>query len=172
MGRVLRFGLYFLGAVFLLIQFVSADRPPSSPRPNTDLLGSGQVPGVIASMLKTSCYDCHSVETIYPWYSYVAPVSWLVAEDVRHGRDELNLSNWQELTTRRKVRYLDDIKEVIQEGDMPLPKYLRMHADAKLTDEQRRQIVQWAAAFQQQIMNEPEPDDEDDDEEDEIDEEN
>ena len=162
----MRYGL--IGGVVILaaLQLVPAELPLQSPTPATDLLASGEVPEAIASLLKTSCYDCHSVETHYPWYSHVAPVSWLVAKDVREGREELNFSDWGTLPRRRKVSRLEDISEVVAEGHMPLPVYLVIHWDAKLTDAQREEIVGWANGYQDKVINEPEPEEEEEEEDD------
>jgi hypothetical protein len=84
-----------------------------------------------ASIARTSCYDCHSNETDWPWYSYVAPMSWVVRKDVDEGRDELNFSEWG-----RDDNEIRDAIEVIRDGEMPPSNYTRLHPDAKLTDEE------------------------------------
>lgn len=166
LSKILRFGSIGLGIVLVIIQLVPNELPPVEPRPATDLLASGDVPEAVASMLKTSCYDCHSVESTYPWYSRVAPSSWLVASDVREAREELNLSEWKNLPKRKKIKNLENIKDEVGEGHMPMPIYLVLHWDAKLTDEQRKQIVDWANAYQDQILSEPEPEEEEDEDSD------
>lgn len=156
--------------VLIVIQFFRGELPEPQSRPATDLLATGEVPEPIASMLMTSCYDCHSVESKYPWYSQVAPTSWLVARDVREAREEMNLSEWTGLPKRKKIKTLENIKEEVGEGEMPLPIYLTIHWDAKLSAEQRKQIVDWASAYQDKILSQPEPDQ--DNEEEDEDEEN
>ena len=94
----MRFGKYLilgLIAVFLGIQFVPNELPAIESNNPGDIIQTGIVSQEVAGLLKTSCYSCHSNETIYPWYSHVAPSSWLVAKDVREGRKELNFSDWQ-----------------------------------------------------------------------------
>lgn len=147
------------------MQFIPVELPAVEPRPATDLLAAGEVPESIGSLLKTSCYDCHSMESTYPWYSRVAPTSWLVAKDVREAREELNFSKWTELPKRKKIKNLENIKDEVGEGHMPMPIYLVIHWDAKLSDEQRKQIVDWANTYQDKIMSEPEPEEEEDEEE-------
>ena len=166
----LRYALFALVAGLVVLQFFSADLPAQGPRPATDLIGSSEVPDAIASILQTSCYDCHSVETRYPWYSRVAPVSWLVAKDVREGREEMNLSNWTDLAKRKKIKNLENIKDEVLEGHMPLPIYLVIHWDAKLSDDQRKQIADWADSYQDQILSAPDAEEEDEEDEDEDDE--
>lgn len=87
------------------------------------------------ALIRTTCYDCHSNETVWPWYSYVAPVSWLVARDVNEGRDALNYS-----TGEGELEGEDMIDE-IRDGDMPPANYLLMHPEANLTTEQRAQLI-------------------------------
>jgi hypothetical protein len=155
MKTYILYGAFALVAGLIVVQFFSADLPPQEPKPSTDLIGSNEVPEAIASLLKTSCYDCHSVETRYPWYSHVAPISWLVARDVREGRDELNFSDWSDLAKRKKIKSLESIKDEVLEEHMPMPIYLVLHWDAKLTDEQRKQIADWANSYQDQVLSAP-----------------
>lgn len=166
-GNLLRYGLISVGVVLAVLQFVPSGLPSTEPPPSSDLLANAAVPETVRALLKTSCYDCHSVETRYPWYSHVAPVSWLVAKDVREGREELNFSDWTTLARRKKVTRLEDIKEMVLEGDMPMPIYTVMHPDARLTDEQRKLIADWASAFQDTIISEPDPAEEEEEEDDE-----
>jgi mono/diheme cytochrome c family protein len=86
-----------------------------------------------AALFKRACADCHSNETIWPWYSQVAPVSWLVAKDVREGREKLNVSDLNGGDPGRLMKRIEEISEVIEEGEMPMPIYLPMHPEAKLT---------------------------------------
>lgn len=107
-------------------------------------------------MLKTSCYSCHSNETVYPWYSYVAPSSWLVAKDVREARKEVNFSTWQEYEMKDKLGILDDIAMEVKEGRMPMEIYTLMHPSGKLDDAQRARIVAWAEETMDVVAEEEE----------------
>jgi hypothetical protein len=89
-----------------------------------------------AALFKRACADCHSNETIWPWYSQVAPVSWLVAKDVREGREKLNVSDLNGGDQGRLMKRIEEISEVIQEGEMPMAIYLPMHPEAKLTQDE------------------------------------
>jgi hypothetical protein len=93
--------------------------------------------------LHAACYDCHSYATRWPWYSRVAPVSWLVASDVNEGRKHLNLSDWPAGQTNWLVRRLDRMSEEIDYREMPPKKYTLIHVDARLTDAQRSQLTNW-----------------------------
>ena len=118
-----------------------------------DILVNNEISQEVSDILKTACYDCHSNETSYPWYSYITPVSWFLFEHIEHGREELNFSEWSALRKSRKVRKLNEIGEEVSEGEMPLGSYLIMHSDADLSEEQRKMITDWAESFAVQVKN-------------------
>ncbi|MBN2083384.1 heme-binding domain-containing protein [bacterium] len=123
------------------IQFVPVER--SNPPVEAALVADAQVVEVI----KTSCFDCHSNETVWPWYSYVAPVSWQISEHVTEGREHLNFSNWENLDPDRRGYIAEEILDEIEEGGMPLPVYLRMHPQAAVDDQELEVIRRWAEAI-------------------------
>ena len=138
---------YLLGGlalVFLGIQFVPYELPVVETNNPEDIIQSGLVSQDVAALLKKSCYDCHSNESAYPWYSHIAPSSWLVAKDIREGREELNFSNWNDYDMMEKLGLLDDISIQVGEGEMPMEIYLLMHPSSKLDDAQRQLIIEWA----------------------------
>ena len=94
-------------------------------------------------MLKTSCYDCHSSESKYPWYSNVAPVSWWVKDHINEGREELNFSEWGTFSDKRKAKKIHEVLEEVEEGEMPMTPYLIIHTDAKLSPEQTENFMSW-----------------------------
>ena len=131
------------GIILLIIivpQFIPVDRPEIDKDNSNDLITNNESPENIANLLKTSCYDCHSNQTVYPWYANVAPVSWLVVRDVKLGREELNFSNWENMSKMDKAKLLDDISEEVEEAEMPLPIYFITHGDAKLSDDDRKAL--------------------------------
>jgi hypothetical protein len=97
-------------------------------------------------MLRTACYDCHSSETRWPWYSHIAPMSWLIASDVKDGRKHLNLSDWPNDNPMRAAKRLENMSDEIGSGEMPLKKYTRIHTDARLTESQRKELTDWLDA--------------------------
>lgn len=139
-----------------MIQFIPNDLPENAEDLSNDLLQVENIPENIRFLLKETCYDCHSNQVRYPWYSYVAPVSWLVARDVRDGRDELNLSEWGDLKKRKKIKALSDLTEEVEEKNMPLPIYPIMHKNARLSDEQRNILIEWAKSFNNRLFEEEE----------------
>lgn len=95
----------------------------------------------VESILRRSCFDCHSNETRWPWYSNVAPASWLVVRDVNKGRNEMNFSHWKDPEGKLRA----EICENVREGEMPLAIYLPLHADARLTEADRKTLCTWAS---------------------------
>jgi len=139
-------------AVVLIIQLIPSGRPEVMPDNPDDLIINNSIPDSITTLLKAACYDCHSNETSYPWYAYVAPVSWLVARDINVGRSNMNLSDWQSKSKIDKVKILGDIQDEIEEGSMPMPIYILMHPEAKLTPEQRKMLILWSDKFAESLF--------------------
>jgi hypothetical protein len=130
-------GLVLLG-VLIAIQFVPVDRS------NPPVTGDVPTAPAVKAVLRRACYDCHPNETQWPWYSHIAPVSWLLARDVREGRAELNLSTWDQYSTRQQVKKLKESWEEVAEGEMPPWFYLPAHREARLSAEDRALLRQWA----------------------------
>jgi len=127
---------------FALLQLTNPAR--TNPAVISDLMTTSAPPQV-AAMLHAACYDCHSSETRWPWYSHIAPMSWLIASDVKEGREHLNLSNWPN-DPKRAAKRLENMSDEIGSGEMPLKKYTRIHADARLTESQRKELTDWLDA--------------------------
>ncbi len=143
MNKITKKILIGLLIIFVIIQLVPANRPDTSMDTTNDIIATENVSGEVASILHKACYDCHSNQTRYPWYSYVAPVSWLVAKDTREAREEINFSEWATLSKRKKIKILDEMGEEVEEGEMPMKIYTIIHRDADLSDEERETIVNW-----------------------------
>ena len=132
---------YIAGAVALIavaIQLVPVAR--TNPPVQTEI----SAPPDVMRVLEKSCYDCHSHETVWPWYSRVAPVSWLVVQDVTEGRENLNFSTWNAYDEREQVHNIKEIVEEVEKGKMPLPKYVRQHPQARVTPEELALLKEWA----------------------------
>jgi hypothetical protein len=113
-------------------------------RSNPPVLADVNAPAAVDSILRTACYACHSNETNWPWYSYVAPASWMVVDHVHEGRDELNFSEWGAVTAEELSELLEEISEEVEEGKMPLRSYRALHPAARLSQEQRAALSLWA----------------------------
>lgn len=112
-------------------------------RTNPPVKADLKAPPEVKAILQRACYDCHSNETRWPWYSYVRPVAWVIASDVNAGRRELNFSNWGQYSLKRRKKLKREIGEAIAKGEMPLGIYLWMHSEATLTPEIKAVIVRW-----------------------------
>lgn len=135
-------------ATLIAIQLIRPDTTVIPADPAQDFRQVANPPAEVRAILETACYDCHSNETKYPWYSQVAPVSWWVASHVNEGREALNFSTFGALSTGDRAEALEESAEKIQEGEMPLPSYtwLGMHPEAKLTAVQRDLLTGWLNA--------------------------
>jgi hypothetical protein len=132
--------LMWLIGTLLLLQAIQIDIPePKAIDPNAEI----KAPKEIMSMLKTSCYDCHSYETKMPWYGNIAPVSWEVKSHIKQGRLWINFQEWENYDEDKKQKLYKGIAKSIN-FSMPMPMYLNMHEEAKLTKVQRESIKKWA----------------------------
>ncbi len=131
-------------AIVVLIQFYPMDKPAVSKDNPNDLITTSNVPENISTMLKNACYDCHSNESTFPWYSNVAPVKWMLYGHISEAREELNFSNWNSLETDDKADLLDDISTLVLEGEMPIKGYTILHSEANLSKTDREAISTWA----------------------------
>jgi hypothetical protein len=123
--------------VFVAIQFVPYGRahenPPVTQTPTWDSPRTEE-------LLRESCYDCHSNETRWPWYSNIAPSSWLLTRDIDDGREAMNFSEW-EFTEQQEEGAAVAIELTVREGDMPPSRYLLLHPGARLSDEEKQELI-------------------------------
>lgn len=134
------------------VQLIPRNRPEVIVENPNDLTANNSLPPKISTLLKASCYDCHSNETNYPWYTYVVPVSFLIEKDVREGRNELNFSEWETLSKLDKLEKLDDISDALGSDEMPLEIYTTIHSQAKLTDSDKEMIISWTEHYGESLF--------------------
>jgi len=137
-GRV--FGIIVL--VFVIFQFIPYGKDKTNPK--TDKALEVNAPQNVKAILKKSCYDCHSNETKWPWWSYVAPASWSISDDVTGGRKTLNFSIWKKYSPKKIKKLKKDIYRTVA-GPMPLPQYTWVHKGTKLTKQEIKLIRNWAS---------------------------
>jgi hypothetical protein len=106
---------------------------------------------VVADIVDRACADCHTHNTTWPWYSRVAPVSWLLKSHVEEGREHLNFSVWQAQEPSRQDHKLEEVVEMVEEGEMPLTSYTLGHPEARLTSEERDTLIRWANDLRAQL---------------------
>ncbi len=136
--RTLKLGTVAVALLLLAIQLVPVER--SNPPVKSALAA----PAAVGEILVVSCYDCHSHETRWPWYSRLAPMSWWIASHVKAGRGHLNFSEWPTFDFDSQDLIFQEIEEQLEAGEMPLKSYLRGHPEARLSDEQREILLRWA----------------------------
>lgn len=129
-------------------------RPRASERARSPLLAGAQVPVAVRAVLERSCRDCHSEATHFPWYSYIAPISWWVVDDVKQGREHLNLSRWSEYSLIRRERCLSEIANQIQDGGMPLKSYTLIHREAMLSPADIDAVFTWTQEERSRLIRE------------------
>ncbi len=135
--------VYILLAVFVIIQFIRPKRNEAfGPFPN-DIQGKFAMSNQVKTTITTACFDCHSNNTKYPWYANVQPVAWWLQNHVNEGKKHLNFSEFASYPEKRQRKKLEEIKESVTEGWMPLESYKWIHKDAVLTKEQSMAIAQW-----------------------------
>lgn len=152
MKKYLKPALYTLLALFLLAQFIRPAKNLSNDQ-SKHLSTRYPIPAEVEAILKVACYDCHSNYTIYPWYAEIQPVAAWLANHVNEGKRELNFSD---LTTRRiavQNHKLEEVIEMVREGEMPLASYTWVHRDAILTQEQKDLLIHWAEATMNTIKS-------------------
>jgi hypothetical protein len=143
MSRVKEIGLGVL-IVVIGVQLIQPARNSSGQVPATDIAKTFSIPGSVQPLLQTACYDCHSNNTHYPWYAGLQPAGWLLARHIKNGKKELNFSEFGAYSTRRQQSKLKSIASQVKDEEMPLASYALLHKNARLTNEQKTLIVDWA----------------------------
>lgn len=135
--------IFYVVAVLLLIQLIPVDRDNIPVDPAADFVNITEAPAEVTAILKRSCYDCHSNETVYPQYAYIAPFSWSVKHHVNKGRKHVNFSQWGAYNTEQKQGILEKTWQVLEDRKMPLPVYISYHEEAGLTPEDRKMLAEY-----------------------------
>jgi hypothetical protein len=130
--------------ILVLIQFIPTEKNRGDIVGRKHISALVPVPENINQILVTSCNDCHSNATVYPWYSRIQPVGFWLDHHVQEGKDELNFSEFATYKKKRQLHKLDEIVEMVEEHEMPLSSYTLIHSDAKLTETQQAELINWA----------------------------
>lgn len=133
-----------LVVVFGLIQFIRPERNIETNPSRNDIFYKTDTPIAISTGVQQACYDCHSNNTVYPWYASVAPVSWMLANHVKEGKKHLNFSEWTIYSPEKRQKYLLEIVDVIENNDMPPKPYQMLHKEAMMAADVQALVVQWA----------------------------
>lgn len=128
-------------AVVLAIQVIPVERNVSTVPPGQSFEKTEKVPANVAAILKVSCYDCHSNNSRYPWYSELQPGAWFMAQHIKKGRDELNFDEINNYSKRRKKAKIKSIISQIEKDEMPLKSYRMMHGNARLSADEKKELL-------------------------------
>jgi hypothetical protein len=136
----------------IVIQFVPSGIPGNKPEDDKNIINSDLLSDPVTELIRKSCFDCHSDQTELPWYSRLAPVSWVLANHIKEGRSHLNFSEWEGYSEREKISKLAEIKDEAESGGMPLKSYLLMHPEAKMNPEEVLLLVAWTEEVSARIL--------------------
>ena len=139
--------LAVLLVAFIVIQFFRPEKNIQAAPSAHDLITYLPVPDDVQQILVNACYDCHSNNTRYPWYAHVQPVGWWLADHIDEGKYELNYSEFAAYSLRKQYHKLEETIDVVKSGEMPLDDYTFLHSEARLSQQQKEALVNWAAAM-------------------------
>lgn len=149
--KIVKAALLVLVLGFVVIQFFGIDRTnPAVDRAQT-LEATVNVPPDIQLIMGRSCNDCHSNQTLYPWYSYIQPSGWFLKNHVDDGRRHLNFSVWNTYDAKKKSKKLEEVCDEVEAKAMPLPSYLWIHRDAVLSENDAKALCDWAKQEQEKV---------------------
>ena len=135
--------LIIIIVAFVLIQFFPIDKNNPAATPKMDFLQIKATPEKTATLIRNACYDCHSNESKYPWYSNVQPFGWFLADHIKEGRKELNFSTFATYDKKRQAKKLKEAAEQLEKNEMPLDSYVILHPEAKLSAADQKVMIDY-----------------------------
>ncbi len=142
MKKVIKFVLILALVALVVMQFIRPEANDGGYETVAAFEAETTPSDEVKAILRTNCYDCHSNQTEYPWYSYIAPISYYLDDHIRHGKGEFNVSKWEEFTVKKKDHKLEEVIEEVEEGHMPLDSYTMLHGE--LSEDEVKALIQWA----------------------------
>ena len=152
MKRILKYIGVFLLVILVIIQFIRPEKNNGGLEGIVAFKTETRPSDKIFSILKKHCFDCHSNQTIYPWYAEIAPISYWLADHVNHGKEDFNMSAWDTYSIKKKDHKLEELIEEIEKGEMPLNSYTWIHGN--LSKKDKELLMQWAVLARLQYENE------------------
>ena len=143
MKRVIKIFLIVALIALVVMQFIRPDKNQSGYETVSSFENETKPTAEVAAILKSNCYDCHSDHTIYPWYAEVAPFSYWLQDHIKHGKGHFNASDWDSYSVKKKDHKLEEVIEMVKEGEMPLNSYTWLHGD--LSEDDRKLLLAWAS---------------------------
>ncbi|MBE9599548.1 heme-binding domain-containing protein [Pedobacter sp. MC2016-24] len=148
---MIRKALLILAIIILLIQMFRPEQNISASAPANAIEAHYPVSKRIGALLRSSCYDCHSNNTVYPWYSKVQPFAWWLRSHITEGKRELNFDEFNSYDNKKKKHKLDEVVEMIEKNEMPLSSYTLIHKKAVLSSQEKNEIIAWAKELKNAI---------------------
>ena len=142
-------------AVLIICQFFTIDKTNPTSDKSLDFGNVTSASAELSMILKASCYDCHSNEIKYPWYTNIAPISWWIKNHINEGTEELNFSIFGSYKSRRQDKKLKECIEIIYEGEMPMSSYTLIHRDASLTNDQKETLINFFTSLRNYESDQP-----------------
>lgn len=133
--------------IIAAIQFIRPEKNISAQPSEQHISKAQPVPADVEAILKKACYDCHSNNTVYPWYNNIQPVAWWLNDHVQDGKKHLNFDAYTSYNLRRQFHKMEEVEEQVKEGEMPMTSYTLIHSDAKLTEAEKNTLINWSIAF-------------------------
>jgi hypothetical protein len=152
--KILKWSGIIILIALIILQILPKELPENSDDSLTNIIYVEQIPEGVADIFKVSCFDCHSNQTNYPWYSKIVPVYYLVKRDVEMGREEVNFSDWNDLSKRKKIKALSSSIEEVEEGTMPMKIHTLIHRDAVMTDSKKEAFISWCDNLSRELVGE------------------
>ncbi len=150
-SSLIKTGAGFVALLIIAIQFFDTDKNISATSSENAIEKHYQLSSHVQGLLKTSCYDCHSNNTAYPWYNNIQPVKWWLADHVNSGKRHLNFDEFNTYSKEKKLKKLDEITETLRSGEMPLSSYTFIHHNSKLSSADQSEIEKWVSEVKKQI---------------------
>ena len=139
---------YILLVALVIAQFFGPEKNEGNLESVTTFIAETNPPADVKKILETTCYDCHTDKTNYPWYNSITPVNYWLADHVKDGKKHLNFSKWSSYSLKKKEHKMDELYEEVEKGEMPLNSYTWTHSEANLTPEQIKAVVTWGKQVQ------------------------
>ncbi len=131
--------------ITILAQFISPQKNSSKIIAESDFIQTERIPERLGKTIKQSCYDCHSNHTEYPWYNSITPVNFWLNGHINHAKKDLNFSEWNSYSAKKKLHKLNELSEVLLNNEMPPTSYNLLHADAKISEDDKKALLDWIA---------------------------
>jgi hypothetical protein len=159
MKRIVWLTISILSVLIIIFQFIPVRKLKSELYPASDFFAINTTTSEVKNLIRNACYDCHSNETVLPWYSKIAPVSWILNDHIIESRDNLNFSNWGLYSSNDIKDILKSCIEELNKGDMPLLSYKLMHPDSRLSDKDKALIINLFTNVRSSLFDEKENED-------------